>query len=324
MRALVTGATGFIGGAVARALRGRGWEVTALVRSPDRARALADAGIVLAHGDITDQGSLAAAIPEHDAVFHLAAWYAIGVRDRRLMTAINVGGTTNVLRAAENAGVRRVVHCSSVTALGGCAPDEVGNETKVHDGRFASVYEETKHAGHLAARAAAARGRDVVTVMPAAVYGPGDESILGLLIRLYARKLLVVLPAPNIGVSWVHVDDVAAGMIAAHDRAEPGGEYILGGDNLRIMEMLRRCEPHTGVRAPRAVVPAWMLRATLPLSPLYARVIGQPPGLAREGLATMSGSQMYSSARAREGLGYRWRPVEEGITQTVAAIRRPA
>ncbi|MGZ4119749.1 MAG: SDR family NAD(P)-dependent oxidoreductase [Actinomycetota bacterium] len=118
MRAYVTGATGFIGSRVARALLRDGWDVTVLARSAERAQALADAGARVHLGDITDPASIRGSIAGHDALFHLAAWYAIGVRDRARIEQINVGGTVNVLDAAAEAQIPKIVYCSTVAALG--------------------------------------------------------------------------------------------------------------------------------------------------------------------------------------------------------------
>ncbi|MCA1829994.1 MAG: NAD-dependent epimerase/dehydratase family protein [Actinomycetota bacterium] len=317
MRAFVTGGTGFIGSALVRALRARGSEVTVLARSPEKV----PPGITAVPGDIVLKPTVADAIGGHDVVFHLAAWYAIGARDRARMERINVTGTQNVLTAARDAGVTKIVYCSTVAALGREKPGAIGDESTPHEGKsFGSIYEESKYRAHEIARSLANDGAPIVSVMPGATYGPGDHSVVGLLLSLYARRILVACPFQDTGLSWVHVDDVAAGMIAAAEKGTPGDSFILGGDNATIGEMFRRISPFTGIRPPWNL-PDGVLRAVVPLSPGIARLVGQEPNVLREGLASLHGSWMFSSARAEDGLGYEWRGIEDGIVETVRTLR---
>jgi nucleoside-diphosphate-sugar epimerase len=321
MRALVTGATGFIGGRLAARLVEQGFDVTALVRSPERAAPLRNRGVTLVPGDITEPESLRGPMRRADAVFHLAAWYALGVPDRTRMYQINVRGTEAVMWEAAEAGVSRIVYCSSVAALGARAEGEVADESSPHPGRFGSTYEETKWLAHRRVRELAAEGLPVVTVLPGAVYGPGDQSILGVLLRLYAKGWLIVCPFLGAGLSWVAVDDVAQGIVAALEKGRAGEDYVLGGDNATIGELLRRLEPLTGVRAPRFGVPGWVMRAGVPLSPVIARALGQAPRIVTDGLASMKGSWMASSEKARRELGYAFRSIEEGMPQAIDWFR---
>lgn len=318
MRAFVTGATGFIGGRLAARLVERGFEVTALVRSPDRAGPIRDRGVTVVPGDLTEPESLRGPMRRADVVFHLAAWYALGVADRTGMYRVNVRGTESVMWEAAEAGVERIVYCSSVAALGIRPYGEVADETSAHPGRFGSTYEETKWLAHLKVHELAAGGLPVVVVLPAAVYGPGDPSVLGALLRIYAKGWLVGSPFLRTGVSWVSVDDVAEGIIAAFEKGRRGEDYLLGGDNAAVGEVFRRLEPLTGIRAPRFEVPRWLVRAGLPLSPLVGRALGQAPRILADGLASMEGSWMVSSEKARSELGYGFRSLEEGLAETVA------
>lgn len=311
MRAFVTGATGFIGGALARALVADGWDVTALARSSSAVVA----GAKIVRGDITQPSTLDA-MAGHDAVFHLAAWYALGVSDRALMERINVEGTRNVLDAVARHSIPRLVYCSTVAALGR-EPGGISDETKQHSGVFGSVYEETKHRAH---SLVAGSGLPFVIVMPGATYGVGDHSMVGVLLRLYAKRILVLCPFQDTGLSWVHVEDVAAGMVRAFASGVPGESYVLGGDNETIGGMFRRIAPLVGIRAP-GTMPDGLVRAAVPLSPLVARALGQQPGLLKDGLASLNGSWMFSSKRAEGDLGYSFRSIEEGVAPTVKALR---
>jgi len=317
VRAFVTGATGFIGGRVSRALVERGWTVTALARSPERTQSLRDIGVSVVPGDITEAATLAGPMRRADAVFHLAAWYALGVPDRSRMYQVNVKGTENVLWAAAEAEVGRIVYCSTTAVLGSHSPGDVEDESARHHGRFGSAYEETKWMAHEKVRELAAGGLPVLTVMPGAVYGPGDPSILGVLLRLYAKGWLLACPFLDAAFSWVQVDDLAEGIVSAHDKGRTAEEYILGGDNATISELLHRAAPLTGIRAPRFGVPERVLRLSLPFSPVIGRVLGQPPRILRDGLESMSGSFEFSSDKARRELGYTYRSIEDGIPETV-------
>lgn len=317
MRAFVTGGTGFIGGALVRALTRAGHSVTALVRTPARAQQLKDLGVTLIAGDVTEPATLEGPMRKADAVFHLAAWYELGVSDRTKMYQVNVRGTEHVLAAARGAGVARIVHCSSVAALGAGPVGEIASETKIHSGAFGSVYEETKWQAHQVAARMAADGAPIVTVMPGAVYGLGDPSALGTMIRLYAKGWLPACPFQDTGFSWVHVDDLAAGILAAHDGGAAGQDYILGGENAPIRDVFAALEPATGIRAPRFEVPAWLMRAAIPISPLAGRLFRAGPRIVQDALASMRGSWMAFSTKAQLEFGYTYRGIADAMPETV-------
>ncbi|TMK21974.1 MAG: NAD-dependent epimerase/dehydratase family protein, partial [Actinobacteria bacterium] len=226
-----------------------------------------------------------------------------------------------VLYAAAEAGVPRVLYCSSVATLGTHAPGEIPDETAKHSGRFSSVYEETKWQAHERVREFVDEGVPVVSVLPGAVYGPGDSSILGVLMRFYAKGWLLACPFMDAGVSWVRVEDVADGMVLAHDKGRTGENYILGGDSATIRGMLTRVAPLTGVRVPPISLGPRLMRLGLPIAPLVGRVLKQPPGIVRDGIESLTGSIEFSSEKARRELGYAFRSVEEGVPETVEWYR---
>ena len=320
MRAFVTGGTGFIGGRMVERLVGDGWDVAALVRSPDRAARIRALGAALVPGDVTQPGTFSGALKGADAVFHLAAYYALGVSDRDQMMRINVGGTEAVLRAAGEASVPRILYCSSIAALGSGPHGSVGDETREHHGDFPSIYEESKWFAHELALGLAKSGLPIVSVMPGAVYGPGDDSFISVLLGLYARKRLVVCSFRDAVCSWVHVDDVVDGMVRAVDKAPAGETYVLGGDNESIGRMLERVAPYTGIKPPRVWAPDWVARASMPLSPLFSRLLKQAPGAVRDGTNLLRGSIAFSSAKAERDFGYRFRSVEEGLPPYVETL----
>lgn len=317
MRALVTGATGFIGGRVAARLLERGWEVLALVRSPERAAPLRERGVRLVEGDVVEPATLPGPMQRVDAVFHLAAWYQLGVPDRQGMYRINVKGTENVIAAAQRVGVNRIVYCSSVAIFGAGNDDRISDENTRHPGRFGSAYEETKWQAHERVRALAEEGAPVVSVMPGAVYGPGDESVLGQMLRFYTRGWLVACPFQDAGFSWVHVDDVAEGIVRAAEKGPAGGEFILGGDNETIGGLLRRIAPLTGIRAPRWNVSERLMRLATPLSPVAGRVLHTGPRIIQDAMSSLNGSWFASSLRAMKWLEYSYRAIEDGVPPTI-------
>ena len=320
MRAFVTGGTGFIGGRMVERLLDDGWDVSALVRSPERAARIRERGAVLVPGDVTAPETFSEAITGSDAVFHLAAYYALGVTDREQMMRINVDGTEAVLRAAGEASVPHILYCSSIAALGSGPPGSVGDETRQHHGDFPSIYEESKWIAHELALGLVDEGLPIVSVMPGAVYGPGDVSFISVLLGLYARRRLVVCSFRDAMASWVHVNDVVDGMVRAAEKAPAGETYVLGGDNESIGGLLERIAPLTGIKPPRLWVPEWIARASMPLSPLFSRLLNQAPGAVRDGTKLLGGSIAFSSAKAERDFGYRFRPIEEGLPPYIETL----
>jgi dihydroflavonol-4-reductase len=203
-------------------LRERGADVVALVRSPNRAADLANQGVELVEGDVSGRAAIAAAMRGCDAAIHGAAIYEVGVPRSRheAMHAANVDGTVNVLGAALDAGVGRVVYISTIAAFGN-THGKVVDESYQHPGSdFTSYYEETKYEAHQVAKRLIAEGLPCVMVQPGGVYGPKDHSALGKQISDFVRGRLPLVPFADLGLNMVHVEDVAAGVLAALDRGE--------------------------------------------------------------------------------------------------------
>ena len=282
MRAFVTGATGFLGGRLTQALRERGDEVVALDRRSS---------------PLSDPDALRRAMDGCDAVFHLAAVYKVGVprSERDAMYETNVLGTRNVLDAA--AGVPRVVHVSTVNVFGntrGVVVDET-YERDPADG-FLSAYDWTKYEAHQVAR-----GRDnVVIAMPGAIHGPGDHSELGQQLDQARAGTLRFKALADVGVNAVHVDDVAAGLLLAHDRGRPGESYVLGNEITTLSELIDRVAP----QPVRLSLPTPLLRAAIPFGPLIGKVMGTGPNL-RELIRASAGVTYWAThERAQHELGY--------------------
>lgn len=321
MRVFLTGGTGFIGGEVARLLRERGSEVRALVRDPSRAAALQAIGCELVEGDLSDEGALVQACRGATAVVHAAAVYAVGVPEARRAELVdaNIRGTERVLGAALTAGLTKAVYVSTVAVFGdtgGQVADETWSRTA---NGFTSVYEETKAWAHKRAQEIAARGLPLVTVQPGVVYGPGDPSTFGELLGQFLEGRLPALPFPDLGVTPVHRDDVAAGVLLALDKGVPGESYVLAGEPVRMAELLRVLAEVSGRRPPRLTVPTSLLRALAPAGRFVGPALGFPPNL-RELIRSSDGVTFWaSSEKAHRELGWTSRPLADGLRQLVAS-----
>ena len=309
MKVFVTGSTGFVTGSVTLQLLARGDEVRALVRDAARGQTLARAGATLVRGDLSDGAALQKGMEGVDAVVHGAAMYEVGIAPsrRRAMFDANVTGTERVLEGALAAGARRVAYVSTC-AIFGNTRGAVVDESYTRSGPYTSYYEETKVQAHEVALGLAARGLPVSIAQPGGVYGPGDSSGLGGLMRDFVRGRLLVLPFADAGLSFVHVDDVARGIVLVLDRGQVGQSYVLGGENARVGDAFAALARVTGRELPRLRLPY----ALLQLGALVR------PGLREVVTSTQGVTFWASSARARAELGYDARGLEAGLRDTYA------
>jgi len=319
MNYFVTGATGFIGGRLVRQLRTAGHEVRALVRSPSKASDLAGLGVSLHPGDITDKDSLRAPMAGVDGVFHLAAWYKLGAKAsaRRDAERINVQGTRHVLELMRELRIPKGVYTSTVAVFSD-THGWVGDESYRHDGPWLSEYDRTKWAAHYQVAAPMIRdGLPLVIVQPGVVYGPGDPSAIGAMLRQYLQRTLPAVPKGT-AYCWGHVDDTARGHVLAMERGRPGETYILAGPPHTLEEALELAEQITGVRAPRLRPSGRMLRAAAAVAGLVERVVPLPETYSAETLRVAAGvTYLASSDKAKRELGFTVRPLEEGLRETL-------
>jgi dihydroflavonol-4-reductase len=309
VRVFVTGAGGFVMGAVARRLRARGDRVVALVRDPGRRPDLADLGCELATGDLSDERAIRAALEGCDAAIHGAAIYEVGITGARRaeMYEANVRGTERVLAACRDARIGRVVHVSTIAAFGNTR-GRVVDEAHVHDRRYTSYYDETKHQAHLIAQRYQSEGLPLVIVQPGQVYGPGDHSAVGRGMREVAEGRSRLMLFPELGLNMVHVDDAANGVLLALDRGRAGESYALGGEITTLRDLLRAVAAATGRRAPSLAIPSVLVRA-----------LALPFAGPRELVRSAAGVTFWASdAKARKELGYAPRPLAQGLRETYA------
>jgi nucleoside-diphosphate-sugar epimerase len=319
MRAFVTGGTGFIGGRVVRRLRDRGDEVVALVRDPGRASDLAGIGCELVEGDLSSLEAIRRGVQGCDAVFHIGAVYKVGIpsSEREPMREANVQGTEYVLDAAVDAGVPRIVYVSTIGIFGN-THGEVVNETYDRDGEpFASWYEETKYLAHQVALDRIGRGAPIVIAQPGGVYGPGDHSELGNFIEQTRTGKLKMLMFPEAGFNLVHVDDVADGILRAHETGAVGEAYVLGGEITTLGDMIRKVAHITGRKAPSRTMPPALMKLAIPIGPVVGKMMGFPPNL-RELIRSSDGVTYWATdEKARRELGYAPRDMDTGLRQTI-------
>ncbi|MFP5218368.1 MAG: NAD-dependent epimerase/dehydratase family protein [Actinomycetes bacterium] len=327
MDVFLTGGTGFIGGEVARQLRARGDRVRALVRDEGRAAALAELGCELVVGDLSDERALTAACSGSDAVIHCAALYEVGVpADRRsALVDTNVAGTERVLGAALSAGVRKAVYVSTVAVFGNTRGEvATKGHTKPDDVPHTSVYEQTKAQAHARAHEIAERGLPLVIVQPGLVYGPGDPSTFGELTRQFLTGRLPALPFPDLGITPVHRDDVAAGILLALDKGVPGESYVLAGEPTTNRELLTVLAEQAGRRPPSRTVPTALLKAISPFGRVVGPLMGFPPNF-KELISSSDGVTFWaSSEKAQRELGWTYRPLSEGLRELAESEGRAA
>lgn len=320
MKVFLTGGTGFIGGAMARQLRDLGHDVVALVRSPEKADDLRRIGAALIEGDLSDPGTIAVAAEGCDAAIHGAAIYRVGVTggESQQLRASNVVGTEHALDGLIQAGIPRIVYVSTVAVLGNTKGQTV-DETHARDeaAGFLSVYDETKYRAHQLALDRIADGAPIIIVQPSAVYGPGDHSEVGDMLTRAAQGKLPALPFGDLGLSMVHVDDVAAGAILALDKGRIGESYILSGENATVAELVAKAAALKGRSAPKLTVPSTLLKLVAPAGRLVGPIFGMPVNI-RELVRASDGVTYYvSHEKASRELDYRPRSLEAGLASAL-------
>lgn len=316
MKYFVTGATGFVGGRVARQLVAAGHEVVAVVRTPQKAQDLAALGVKLAQGDVTDKASMAAPMTGVDGVFHIAGWYKVGVRDKSEGQAINVDGTRNVLELMQELGVSKGVYTSTL-AINSDTHGRLVDESYHYRGPHLSEYDRTKAEAHRIAEGFIAAGLPLVIVMPGLIYGPGDTSSLRTYLIQHIEGNLPMAPQQT-AYCWAHVDDIALAHIAALERGKPGETYIIAGPPHQFVEAMQMIQQITGIPAPRAMPPA-VFKVMASVMGVVEKVVAVPESYSAEGLRVIAGvTYLGDNSKARRELGYAPRPLVEGLAETLA------
>jgi nucleoside-diphosphate-sugar epimerase len=312
----VTGATGFIGGEIVKQLIGRGHKVAALVRSPQKASLLKALGVEIHAGDITDRESLRAPMTGADGIFHVAAWYKVGVREP-LADQINVDGTRNVLKTMKLLEIPRGVYTSTVAVFSdtrGAVPDE----TYRYEGSHLSEYDRTKWIAHYrVAQPKIEDGLPLIIVMPGLVYGPGDTSGMHTALVDLLRGRLPMTPSET-AFCWGHVEDTARAHILAMEKGRPGETYIITGPRHTFASAFDLAASIAKVRAPLFHPGPTAMRGLAAVMSAAQQFVTLPPALTPEALRVIAGTTYFgSNEKAVRELGFSPRPLEEGLAQTI-------
>jgi len=319
---LVSGANGFVGSAVVRALLRRGYPVRALARASSDTSNLEGLPVETVRGDLLDAASLDRALAGCEGLFHVAADYRLWTRDPREIRMSNVRGTHNILLAAQRGGVRRIVHTSSVATLGlhrdGTPSDE---DTPVRLDDMIGAYKRSKFLSEALVRRCARAGTDIVIVNPAAPVGPRDRkpTPTGRMILDAARGRMPAFV--ETGLCVVHVDDVAEGHVLAYEKGERGRRYVLGGENLSLQTILAMVAELTGRRAPWLKLPHAAVLPVAWAAESWARVTGATPSVTVDGVKLSRHKMYFSSRRAETELGWHARPAREALADAIQWFR---
>lgn len=320
----LTGGTGYLGAGLAAGLAAAGEEVVALVRDPARA-SLLPKGVRAVPGDVTDLESVRRGMRGCDRAIHAAAHVRSWDRDPGRFEAVNVGGLLHVLRAAEEAGLSRVLYTSSFIALGPTDGHVADEDWSLPRRRFHNLYEKTKALADEVARREARRGAPLVLLYPGVIYGPGPltpGNLVGKTIRDFiAGRIPGVLGEGDRRICYAFAPDVVQGHLRALRDAGSGERFILGGENRTLREVFRELERITGVAAPRRKIPYALAKVAGRFQRWRAALTGVEPEITDEMVEIYRHEWAYSSHRAEERLAYRITSLRTGLEATVRGLR---
>jgi dihydroflavonol-4-reductase len=322
MKVLVTGATGFVGGAVARALVKSGVDVRALVRQGSDLQNFEGLKVERVAGDLRDRNSLTRALNGCRHLYHVAAHYALWAKDPAIFYDINVTGTKNILEAARDVGVERTVYCSTIGAIGLPPGGGLGTEeTPVSLDQMAGHYKRSKYLAEQEALKLAKQGLPVVIVNPSAPVGAGDvrPTPTGQVIVDFMKGRM---PAYiETGMNLIDVDDVAEGHLLAMQKGRVGERYILGNKNLLLNEVFQILSRLTGVKAPTIKLPRVAILPLAYANQWIANVTGRPPRIPLEGVKMAKYKMHYDCSKAIRELGIPQTTPEVALEKAVRWFR---
>ena len=321
-KVLVTGGTGFIGNHIVRMLCGERRPVRVLIRSTSQQACLASLPVEVVTGDLSDRASLQRAVDGCEVVFHVAADYRLWARHPQELYRHNVDGTANMLTAAFDSGVTRLVYTSTVGTIGFPEDSTPGTEDSFPDARqLAGDYKKSKFQAEQIALRFAQNGYPVVIVNPTAPVGEGDRKPTEtgkIILDFLKRKMPAYI---DTGLNLVDVRDVARGHLAAMDRGRPGERYILGGRNMSFKQILDALSKLTGIPAPSIHLPYGIALCAGAADTFLSRITGKPPRIPLEGVRMARHKMYVSSAKAERELGYHASEIDDALERAIAWFR---
>lgn len=318
MKALVTGANGFTGSHLVKALAAKGIAVVGLVRATSNTARLTGVSVELAYGDITDRAAVERAMAGVDWVFHTAAYVDLGIVDAVRMARVNVQGTRNVLQAAQAAAVQKLVYCSTIGIYGDTQGRTIDETFQREQADFSSAYDRTKYKAQQLVDEAVKAGLPAVSVMPSGIFGP-DDPHFGPVIRTFVQGKLPFWLGGDRVTGIVHVDDLVDGMILAAQKAAPGEHFILSTDDLPTREMFRLLGQYTGRQPPREI-PKWLAYTVTALLDPLGHLTGWNPPLSRERLHYVYDRCVrVTGAKAKRELAWQPRSLEALLAELAQA-----
>jgi len=309
---LITGGTGFVGGAIVHELLKRGEPVRVLARPTSNTTGLESLGVEITRGDILDRDSLVRAMDGCRTVYHAAAVYETWTRDVDAMKRSAVEGTRNAMEAALTTGVERVVYTSTAATIGE-RRGEIGNEQTAHRGYFLAPYEEAKYEAARVVRSLVERGCPIVSIAPAGVLGPGDLKATGQgIVEVINGQQPALFPGT---LSYVDIDDVAVGHVLA--ASKPAGEvYILAAGIASIREIFGGACELAGAKTP-PFIPIFVAQLYARIEEFRARLTGNRPGLARASVEILAHGLRVDGSKAARELGISYKPLEESLRRAI-------
>ncbi|KST65841.1 NAD-dependent epimerase/dehydratase family protein [Mastigocoleus testarum] len=320
MKALVTGANGFTGSHLVKALQKRGDQVVGLVRKSSNLARLEDTKVQLVYGDITDRNALHQAMQEVDTVFHTAAYVELGLVDEQQMERVNVDGTQAVLEIAKETGVSKIVYCSTIGVYGDTQGKVVNETFSRTQENFSSAYDRTKFQAQKLVDKFAADGLPIVSIMPSGILGV-DDPHFGPVFKLFLKGWLKLWLGGDRMTGIVHVDDLVNAMILAAERGQSGEHYIISAGDLPTREMFEIISQETGINIPTEV-PQPIVRFAANLLDPIGKLLNWNPPIGRERIHYLyERCVRVDATKARKELGWKHQPVNEILKEIVKQLQ---
>ncbi|MBL0047293.1 MAG: NAD-dependent epimerase/dehydratase family protein [Bacteroidetes bacterium] len=315
MKYFITGATGFVGGELAKQLIAKKHTLIALVRNPEKAENLRQLGVSVVKGDVSDKESMRIPMTGCDGVFHVAGWYKVGAKDKTPGQKINIDGTRNVLELMQELNIPKGVYTSTL-AINSDSHGITYDETFEFNGKHISEYDRSKAKAHEIAQQFIKQGLPLVILMPGLIYGPNGTSMSDDALRLYLQKKLPIIPS-KAAYSWAHVEDIAHAHILAMEKGAKGVTYMVSGPNHTLVNAFDIAQQITGIKKPMAVPPI-LLKITAAIVQLIEGILPIPEMYSSEALRVQAGvTYLGNNAKAKKELGYEPRSLEQGLKQTL-------